>query len=865
MRTEEDKRQRSFARRHEKDHLKAGNKPEQALMQTQEALRAAAERLQLTLAASQLGDWSFDISTSLVTLGARAAEIFGLPLATSLPQSEMDRLVFEEDRDLVRSRMDHAVRSRQDLELKHRILTPTGQKRWVACRACCNYDKDGRLLGLIGVVQDISARREADEAVRQSEARFRQLADSMPQIVWTAGPDGVMDYFNQRWYESTSGPGASAGAGAWKVFVHPDDVKKCRTLWFEAVRTGKRFENEYRFKDKSGCYRWHLGRALPVRDEDGAVVRWFGTSTDIHDQKCAEEQIREETRILELLNKTGSVIASTLDLESLMQTVTDAATEITGARIGAFYYNRADRHGSSMSLYTLSGSQEAALQALARIRSAGHFDEIFRGGAPILRADLDDHGELDAHTADQHPAAIRSFLAVPVVSRLGGVLGGLFFGHPEPDIFIERSERLALGVAGQAAVALDNARLYEDVKFAAEEREKLLDAERSARLEAEKASGMKDDFLATLSHELRTPLTAILGWAQILASGTTDPARLKKGIETIGRNARAQTQLIEDLLDMNRITSGKLQLHTQPVSMVEVINAAIESVRLSLEAKDLRLRTLLDPNSGQIHGDPSRLQQICWNLLSNAVKFTPAGGRIEVLLETVGTQLEFTVDDSGKGISADLLPHIFERFRQGDSSSTRAHGGLGLGLAIVKHLVELHGGTVRVRSPGEGLGATFTIALPLPIIRLESGDEGPAAWSALSASADCGLQGVKVLVVDDVGDTRELVESILVQAGAGVETAVSADDALARISAAQPDVLVSDIGMADKDGYQFLQEVRRLSSAQGGQVPAVALTGFARAEDRVKALTAGFQRHVSKPIEPQELIAIICELTRPLR
>jgi signal transduction histidine kinase/CheY-like chemotaxis protein len=458
---------------------------------------------------------------------------------------------------------------------------------------------------------------------------------------------------------------------------------------------------------------------------------------------------------------------------------------------------------------------------------------------------------------------VRSYLAVSVSARSGEVIGGLFFGHAEPGVFTERSERLIVGIAAQASIAIDNARLYEHAMRSAEERARLLDAERVARAEVERVSLMKDEFLATLSHELRTPLNAVLGWSGILLSRTHDDLDTRRGLETIARNARAQAQLIEDLLDMNRIVSGKIRLDVQRMELTPVVEAAIESVRPSADAKSIAIRRTIDPDAGPVFGDPNRLQQVVWNLLSNAVKFTAKDGAVDVIVRRVSSHIEIVVHDSGMGISADFLPHLFERFRQADSSTTRKHGGLGLGLSIVKQLVELHGGTIKAESPGDGQGATFIVNLPLRAIRDREASAREAGFSSRSSTPrppEVSLADILVLVVDDETDARELVKSLLADAAAEVLVAKSAEEALAVVRSRRPDVIVSDIGMPGRDGYQLIRDVRALTAAEGGRTPAIALTAFARSEDRTRAMLAGYQVHISKPIEPQELVASIKSL-----
>lgn len=394
------------------------------------------------------------------------------------------------------------------------------------------------------------------------------------------------------------------------------------------------------------------------------------------------------------------------------------------------------------------------------------------------------------------------------------------------------------------------------------ERDALLESERSARSQSEMASRLKDEFLATVSHELRTPLNAILGWSQLLAAspGTNT---LTEGLEVIQRNARIQAQLIEDLLDMSRIISGKVRLDVQWVDLTEVITAAIESVRPAADARSISLRTMLDAQAGPVAGDPTRLQQVLWNLLSNAIKFTPKGGKVEVFLERVNSHLEITVQDTGVGIKPEYLPIVFDRFRQVDSSTTRKFGGLGLGLAIVKHLVELHGGTVRVKSAGEGQGSTFIVQMPVAPIRdlshreqLSKANEPRLDYEAVD------LSNIKVMLVDDEADARALLTRLLTDCKATVRSAPGVDEALALLDEYQPDVLISDIGMPGKDGYEFIRAVRARDPKQGGTIPAVALTAFARSEDRTRALLAGYQIHVTKPIEPRELLVTVFSLAR---
>jgi PAS domain S-box-containing protein len=408
-------------------------------------------------------------------------------------------------------------------------------------------------------------------------------------------------------------------------------------------------------------------------------------------------------------------------------------------------------------------------------------------------------------------------------------------------------------------------------KYAEEQRLKLA-REQVARAEADAANRAKDEFLATVSHELRTPLNAILGWGGLIRNSKLDKETLARGLDTIERNAKLQAQLIEDLLDVSRIISGKLRLTVMPVELPQIIEAAIDSIRPAAEAKSIRLQVMLDTNTGLVSGDPDRLQQVIWNLLSNAMKFTDKGGRVQVRLERINSHVEITVSDTGKGISPEFLPYVFDRFRQADSSITRLHGGLGLGLAIVRHLIELHGGRVYAQSPGEGQGATFSLQLPV-IIAHGSGrfainaEEANASSAALEAGfgSSPSLEGLSILVVDDEVDARDLLTVILEERKAQVTTVASAAEAYETLEWLRPDVIISDIGLPGEDGYSLIRNVRlKEARERQGWRPAIALTAHARVEDRLRALSAGYQAHVAKPVEPTELVAVIASLVRPV-
>jgi CheY-like chemotaxis protein/nitrogen-specific signal transduction histidine kinase len=385
--------------------------------------------------------------------------------------------------------------------------------------------------------------------------------------------------------------------------------------------------------------------------------------------------------------------------------------------------------------------------------------------------------------------------------------------------------------------------------------------EQELRQKAEEANRVKDEFLSTVSHELRTPLNAILGWTWLLSSGKLDDESRARAVATIERNARSQSQIIDDLLDVSRIITGKLRLQIEPVDLIQIIDAALDSIRPAADAKEIVIERRLDPGAAQAKGDPHRLQQIVWNLLSNAVKFTPRGGRVEVGLARWRSQTEIRVTDTGMGISPAFLSHVFDRFRQADSSSTRSHGGLGLGLAIVRHLVELHGGTVDARSDGDGRGATFLVRLPVPATTFTAAPEPAPARAALADVASQELEGVNILLVDDEPDTREVMPAVLERFGARVSVAASAAEAMTLLQRSGADVLVADIGMPGEDGYSLIGRVRALTGSVR-DLPAIALTAYAGEADRRRAMEAGFHLHLAKPVEPAELVSAVAALTQ---
>jgi PAS domain S-box-containing protein len=747
----------------------------------------------------------------------------------------------------------------------------------------------------------INRRKRASATTRLDlEAKYRTLVEQIPAVVFLAFLDrGISEAYISPQIESMLGFSQREWLNdpvRWYEQIHPDD----KARWsIEAARlflTGLPLQSIYRVMARDGRVIWFRCEAKMVRQDDGRP--WFihGVAFDINDlkqseealkkahdelelrvrqrtvelartnadleaeiieRKAIQEQLEEEREIVETVNRTGRMLSAELNLDKLMQALTDAATELVGAEFGAFLYNVLDEEGGSYRLYTLSGAPREHLEHLPPPRATYLFGPTLRGQGIVRVDDVKQDprfgNEPPFHGMPLGNLPVKSYLAIPVISRSGEVFGGLFFGHPEAGIFSERSERIVSGLAAQAAIAIDNARLYA--------------AEQKARAEAETASRLKDDFLATVSHELRTPLHSIFGWIQLLQIGNLNAGSVQQAIEAIARNAKAQRQIIDDILDVSHIITGKLRIEMSSVDIPLVIAAAVDSMRPAAEAKGIELQTALDPKATRVFGDAGRLQQVIWNLISNAIKFTSPEGRVQVLTEQVDSHMEIKVIDTGPGIKPEFLPYVFDRFRQEDSSITRAHGGLGLGLAIVRQLVELHGGTVTAENRRDVPGAIFTIRLPFAAF---SADKNSPARQVTQieqllkrdVTPHCAstLAGLRVLLVDDEADGRKLVTTMLEENGAEVKAAASANEALQTFAEWRPHVLVSDIGMPVEDGYSLIRKVRALPPEQGGNVPAAALTGYVDRTDYLKALTAGYQLHIKKPVDLEELITVVTSL-----
>ncbi len=794
--------------------------------------------------------------------GYTADEVIGKPVTILIPEDHLN----EEPAILARlragQRIEHyeTVRRRKDGTLLDISLTVSPIK-----------GARGEIIGASKIARDITDQRQARRALDAASERLKLAlaASRLGDWEWNAKTDVVTlsetaaAIFNIPPDQYTTW--AQLGER-----LHEEDRERARLAVEKSLAEHTDYDIEYRVERADHSQVWVSAKGRGIYGEGGEIVGMLGFVQDISTRKSTEETLREQADALRTLYEVGQIISAELDLHKTVQAVTDGATELTGARFGSFFYNVLNEEGASYMLYTLAGVPREAFEHFPMPRATDLFGPTFRGEGVVRIGNV----KLDPRYGKNSPyygmpeghLPVLSYLAVPVISRSGEVLGGLFFGHPEPDVFTQRHETLVFSLASQAAIAMDNARLYETAKRAREEAEKAAaDNERLYR-QAEESSRLKEEFLATISHELRTPLSAILGWARMLRLGQLTKENETKALDTIERNARAQAQLVDDLLDVSRIITGKLRMDVRPADPNSFIDAAVEAVRPAAEAKGVRVQKVIDTGPVSIPGDPVRLQQIVWNLLSNAIKFTPRGGRVQIRSERVDSHLEIVVSDTGQGIAPDFLPHVFDRFRQADQKTSRLHGGMGLGLAIVRHLVELHGGTVSATSEGEGLGATFTVMLPIsPIYQVDSSGNRvhPGARDLLPANdISDRLDGLRVLVVDDEADTRELLKQGLEYCGANVKAVGSATEAVEALVTFVPDVLISDIGMPGTDGYDLIRQIRTLPANQGKRIPAIALTAYTRVEDRLHALRAGYDMHVPKPVELAELVAVAASVTR---
>lgn len=665
------------------------------------------------------------------------------------------------------------------------------------------YDENGTIRAGVVTFSDITDRHLAKEAIRQTEGVYRAIGESLDYGIWICDHQGNHLYASDSFLRLVGMTLEEWKGLGWVEVLEPQAAKQTLADWTQGATTGDLWDREQLVRGVDG--NWHpiLVRGVPVRNQSGEIIRWAGINLDISRLKQVEGELRESEYRFRLLADKVPIQIWMQDEQASCHFVNERYREFTGLSESDITQDwteslHPDDWARYIREYSLAIAHRKEHRAIVRMR---RHDGVYRWmevlGLPRFEGD-----------------------------RFVGYVGC------NTDI----TER----------------------KQAEEEREQLLARERAAREESETANRIKDEFLAVLSHELRSPLNPILGWSRLLRTRQFDTASRDRALETIERNARLLSKLIEDLLDVSRILQGKIALHVGPVELVSTLESALETVQLAANSKEIQIATHFESDIGPVSGDRDRIQQIIWNLLSNAVKFTPPGGQVDVYLQRKGGCAEIRVKDTGKGIDREFLPYVFDLFRQQDGKTTRQFGGLGLGLAIVRYLTELHGGTVAVTSLGEGQGATFTICLPL------TQDRGTPGVSlecdAVLQPEASPLKGIQILLVDDEPDMRELATTILAEAGAQVKVAASAVEAVNCLDHHRFDVLVTDLGMPDIDGYMLIRQVRNRPSERGGAIPAIALTAYAGESNQQKALHAGFQLHLSKPVEPEVLVKAIKQL-----
>jgi PAS domain S-box-containing protein len=700
----------------------------------------------------------------------------------------------------------------------------------------------------------IAAREELErrsrELIRQAQASGAR-EDRLPAVfnqvavgMCIAAPDGYFIEANRKACDILGYTLEELRARTFTSITHPEDLAETLRYFKRLMAaTIPQYSLEKRYIRKDGSIVW--SRTTVTVLKTGTPERLIGIIEDITQQKRAQQALADETRVLEMLNATGTAIAAQLDLHTLLQTVADAATQLSGAQFGAFFYNVVDPQSEESLIFVVSGAPRAPFEKLGTPGATPLFDATLRRKQIVRSGDIrrdPRYGTIDPHrgTPSGHPP-VCSYLAVPVMSRSGEVIGALFFGHVLPDVFTERSERLVMGVAAQAAVAIDNARLYEAAQREIASRE-------TAEAALRETDRRKDEFLATLAHELRNPLAPIRQAAVIANTATATDAQKRWSHEVISRQVHHMSLLLDDLLDISRITRGTLELRIEVADLASVITAAVETARPAIDGKHhiFTLDTPAEPV--YLAADPLRLAQVLSNLLTNAAKYTDPQGHIRLQALRGEGDVSVRVIDSGIGIAPEMTAGVFQMFSQVPSGRDRSEGGLGIGLALAKGLVELHGGSIEARSPGLGFGSEFIVTLPV------RGIEPPACVTAADA-APAPLVSRRVLIADDNCDAADSLAMLLRMEGHEVTVVHDGSAALSACNALQPEFVFLDIGMPGLNGYEVARRVRK--GSLGRAMTLVAVTGWGQDSDKARALAAGFNHHFTKPVEPQRLSALL--------
>jgi len=785
----------------------------------QKRARATQAYLAAIVESSEDAILSKNMDGVIQSCNARAQQVFGYTAAELVGRSV--RILLPPERQAEEDDILRRIRSGEHIEHFETVrLTKDGRRIDVSLSVSPIRDPAGTIIGIAKIVRDITEQKRTAAALTAQQEWFRVTLGSIGDAVIASDPNGRVTYMNPP-AEGLTGwtTDKAIGRPLGEVFpiINEHTRQPVENPAGRVLRSGHvvGLANHTVLISRQGTEYPIADSAAPIRDESGHILGVVLVFRDVTEERRAEEAIAEQREWFETtLKSIGDAVIAT-DAEGRVAFMNAIAEHLTGWRGD----DARGRPCTDVFKIFNEQSRRTVDNPVSRVLAEG------------VIVGLANHTVLIAADGTERPI---DDSGAPIRNRDGRIIGAVL-------VFRDVSERKRVEIERQKAIV---------------DRERLLEAERAARAEAERANRLKDDFVAMVSHELRTPLNAILGWTQLMMKAT-DRAMLQRGLDVVARNTRVQAQLISDLLDISRIAAGKLRLEIESVDLASIISDAIDTLEQDADDKRITVRRELDAKVGPIAGDPARLQQVVWNLLSNAIKFTPEGGSIVVRLRRAGADAEITVRDSGVGIRTEFLPHVFDRFQQADRSITRRFGGLGLGLAIVKHLVELHGGSVSAESGGDGQGTLLTITLPPSVLHPTPHVESDTP-DADRLAETTSLNGIRVLVVEDESDTRDFLDRFLRTYGADVVTAASATEALALLSDLHPDILVSDIGLPEIDGYDLMQRIRERDSDCA--IPAIALTAYARTEDRRRALSAGYQAHLAKPVEPSELIATIASL-----
>ncbi|MCW5935965.1 MAG: PAS domain S-box protein [Fimbriimonadaceae bacterium] len=739
------------------------------------------------------GRWQLVNDRLCEILGYSREELLQMSFADITHPDDLDS-----DLEQTRKLLDGSIST---YSIEKRYYRKDGRLIWVSLTGSLVCKGDGTSDYVLGITQDITDRKQAEAARALSDQRFHLMADNISQFAWIADANGWIFWYNKRWYEYTGTTLKDVQGWGWRAVQHPDHVERVVAKISEHWKSGEPWEDTFPIKGKDGDYRWFLSRALPIRGNDGSVIQWFGTHTDITQHLELQSALQESEQKFKTMADTAPA----------MLWITDAANHCTFLSRGWFQFTGQVDNGELDRLWKEAIQSDDRELFVKTVEDFGKsnlpFDQDFR----VIRYD-------------------------------GAERWAAFSGRPR------------FGPAGEFLGFIGSIIDIHERKTAEGELERLYESERCARTEAERASRLKDEFLATLSHELRTPMSPILGWSDILSQsiGAVDSETLSEGLSAILKAARAQMQLIEDLLDMSRVVSEKIVLQNRPVDLEKLAVAAMDMVRVAASQQNIRL-TFRSESLPPVTGDFDRLRQVLWNLLTNSIKFSPPGSEVVLEVRRNGNWAEIIVADCGIGIRPEFIPYVFDRFRQETASANRSHGGLGIGLSLVKSLTELHGGTVEVASEGEGKGATFTVRLPLAGKRA---CDDPMV--DVAENVDVDLSGREILLVEDDAATGDIIGRTLERAGAVITRAGTVDDALRSLEERRFDILISDIGMPGKDGFDLIKSAKRLAP----DIPSVALTAYASASDAEQALREGFSFHIAKPVTSADLVNTVARILK---